>query len=65
MSYTPGIVVNKRGYTDDYSGYSGVFSWWRSSGNRGLWHICGHIEGLTEFMTRGVTDDFGTIVRVQ
>ena len=58
------IILMKRGYTDDYSGYSGAFSWWRNFGNRGVWSVFGHIEGFTTLMSKGVTDDFGTIVRV-
>ena len=58
------IILMKRGYTDDCSGYSGAFSWWRNSDNRGVWHVCGHIEWFTRAMSKGVTDDFGTIVRV-
>lgn len=62
------ILNEKRsyGYTDNKGGYSGTFSWTRTwTKNPALFLVIGHIDGFTDLISYGVTDDFGNIVKVQ
>ena len=51
------------GYVGDMHGFSGPFSWWRNTLDWRFRSVC----GLGEFCESGraVTDDYGTLVKVQ
>lgn len=50
------------GFVDHEHGYSGAFSWWRSTVDTRFWYVCGYGEFCES--GRAVTDDFGTLVKV-
>ena len=57
-------AIQSRGYSEDVSGFSYAFSWFRAASKPGFWHVVAHVPG---FSNGGfaVTDDFGNLVRVQ
>jgi hypothetical protein len=52
----------RTGYVEDWNGYSGSFSWWRSNKDWRFWSICAHTNFGKD--GRAVTDDFGNLVEV-
>lgn len=50
------------GYTDDRGGYAGLASWWRTFADYRFFTVA--IHGTFGGVYRGVTDDFGNIVKV-
>ena len=52
----------KRGYCDDNGGYSGLFSWWRSTLDAGKYRVCGFDNFCKDALA--VVDDFGNLVEV-
>lgn len=57
------IILNPRGFTDFYGGYSRTFSWCRTLEPK-QYYVYGHLEGWTPVYSKAVVDDFGTLVRV-
>ena len=57
------ISTKRIGYSQDESGFSGAFSWWRNSNNWYVWSVCGHSQFSKDGIA--VTDDFGTLVEVK
>lgn len=52
------------GYITDTSGFTGAFSWWRTSNEPwGRWSVCGHGQFTKD--GKAVVDDFGTLVEVK
>ena len=65
MTNTGRQLMNRAGYTEHVSGYSGPFSWFRTSFFPGKWLVVSHETSFAKDTTaRAVTDDFGNLVRV-
>jgi len=59
------FIPRSIGYCHDTGGYSGAFSWWRSTTKPSGWSVCDHTGFCDHGVSFAVIDDFGNLVRVK
>lgn len=57
-------TITSTGFSGDTNGFSGAFSWFRSTFKPGFWHVIAYEQSFSRDGW-AVTDDFGNLVRVQ